>query len=139
MIKLLIDVFLHLFIFLVDIKLKKCVTDISEDPFILVYCPDKYKTQRMSDEVVDDSLVALTFIPDWYVTSKMFERLDNNLHAKDDILFYNEDFEKVTFIANQRHILAIDLDKITLANDNNFDEDDPDTITLWHLAWCINF
>ena len=117
-----------------------CDRDISEDPYMLVYCPDKYKTQRMCDEVVDDSPAALTFIPGWFVTSKMFERLDNTLHAKDDILFYNEHFEKVTFIANQRHILAIDLDKINVANDNNFDEDDPDTIThVRHLGSCINF
>ena len=26
----------------------------SEDPFMLVYCPDKYKSQRMCDEAVDD-------------------------------------------------------------------------------------
>ena len=107
---------------------------------MLVYSPDKYKTQRMCDEVVDDSLAALTFVHDWFVTSKIFERLDNTLHAKDDILFYNENFEKVTFIANQRHILAIDLDKINLDNDNNFDEDDRDTIThVRHSAWCSNF
>ena len=39
------------------------------------------------------------------------------------LLFFNEDFDKVTFIANQRHILGVDLDKINLENDNNFDED----------------
>ena len=36
---------------------------------------------------------------------------------------------KETFIANQRHILAVDLDKINLDNNNNFDENDPDTFT----------
>ena len=66
----------------------------------------------------------------------MFEKFYNALHANDDILFYNEDFDKVTFIANQRHILAVDLDKINLDNDNNFDEDDPDTIIhVRLLAW----
>ena len=44
------------------------------------------------------------------------------------MLFYNKDFDKVTFIANQRHIFAVDLHEIDLDNDNNFDEDDPDTI-----------
>ena len=29
---------------------------ISEDPFLIVYCPDKYITQRMCDEAVNDSL-----------------------------------------------------------------------------------
>ena len=46
---------------------------------------------------------------------------------------------KVIFIANQRHIPAVDLDKINLENkynDNNFDEDDPDTIIhVKVLAW----
>ena len=43
-------------------------------------------------------------------------------------LFYNDYFGKVIFIANQRHILAVDLYEINLDNDNNFDKDDPDTI-----------
>ena len=43
----------------------------------------------------------------------------NALHTNDDILFYNEDFDKVTFIANNRHILVVDLDKINLDNNNN--------------------
>ena len=30
------------------------------------------------------------------------------------MLFYNEDFDNVTFIANQRHILSVDLDKVNL-------------------------
>ena len=48
----------------------------------------------------------------------------------------NEDINKVTFIANQKHILAVDLGKINLANDNSFDEDDPyTTIHVRLLAW----
>ena len=52
------------------------------------------------------------------------------------ILLFNKDFIKVTFFANQRHILAVDLDKINLDNDD-FDEDDCDTIIhvrllVWH-------
>ena len=62
--KLLIDVILHFFMFLIDIKLKKF--GISEDPFILVYCANKYKTQRMSHEAVHDSLAALKFFSDWF-------------------------------------------------------------------------
>ena len=37
----------------------------------------------------------------------MLEKLHNALHANDDIIFYNRNFDKVTFIANQRHILAV--------------------------------
>ena len=54
------------------------------------------------------------------------------------ILFYNEDCDKVTFTANQKHIFAVDLDKINF--DNNFDEYDPDIIIhIRHLAWQSKF
>ena len=42
----------------------------------------------------------------------MLEKLDNALHANDDIVFCNEDFNKITIITNQRHMLPSDLDKI---------------------------
>ena len=44
-----------------------------EDPFLIVYCPDKNKTQRMCDEAVDNCLEALKFIRDWLVTSNMIK------------------------------------------------------------------
>ena len=46
-----------------------CERVISEGHFMLVYCPDRYKTQRMCDKAVDHCLEALKFIPDWFVTS----------------------------------------------------------------------
>ena len=114
-----------------------CDSVVSEDPFMIVYCPDKCKTQRMCDEAVDDFLAALKFVPDWCVTSKMIEKFYNALLANNDILFFNYNLNKVTFIANQRHILAVDLDKINLDNANNFDEEDPNTIIhVRLLAWC---
>ena len=106
--------------------------------FLKIYYPDKHKTQKMCNEAVDDCLAALKFITDWFVTSKMLGKFDNTLHANDDILFYNEDCYKVTFIANQKHILAVDLEKINL--DNNFGEDDPDAIIrIRFLAWRSKF
>ena len=68
----------------------------------------------MCDEAVDHCLEALKFIPDWLTTSKMLKKLDNALHTNDDTIFYNEDFDKVTFTACQRHILAVDLIKLIL-------------------------
>ena len=56
----------------------------------------------MCDEAVNDCLAALKFIRDWFVTSKMLENFDNTLHANDDTFFWNEDFDKVTIIANQK-------------------------------------
>ena len=93
----------------------------------------------MSDETVDDCQAALKFIPDWFVTSKMLQKSGKPMHANNDMVFYNEDSDKVTFITNQRHILAVDLDKSDL-DDNNFDEDDPDTIIdVKLLAWQSKF
>ena len=92
----------------------------------------------MCDEAVDDYLAVLNFLPDWFVISKMLEKFDNALHANNDILFYNEDFDKVTFITNQRHILTVDLDKINLNNDNNSDKDDLDTIIHVRLLACLS-
>ena len=127
------------FMFLMDINLKKCVSVVSEDLFMMAYCPNKHKTQRMCNEAFDDCLAALKFIPDWFITSKMLEKSDSALLTNGDIVFFNEDFNKVSFIANQ-DLLVVDLDKINLDNDTNFDKDVPDAIIpVWLLAWCRKF
>ena len=48
-------------------------TVVSKDHFLVVYCPDKYKTQRMCDEAVDDCLAALKLVPDCLLTSEMIK------------------------------------------------------------------
>ena len=45
-----------------------CDRVIPEDPFSIVYCPEK--TQNVCDEAVDDCLASLKSIPDWFVISK---------------------------------------------------------------------
>ena len=52
-----------------------CNSIITEDPFSIRNGPDKYKTQHMCDKAVDDCLVTLKFVSDWFVTSKMIEKL----------------------------------------------------------------
>ena len=80
-------------------------------------------------DVVFDCLAALKFIPDWFVTSKILEKFHDVLNANDDILlFFDKDFSKATFFANQMGILGIDLDKTNLGENNNFYEDYPDTV-----------
>ena len=79
----------------------------------------------MCDEAIHDCLAALKFISVWFVASKMLHKIDKALLPDEDIIFFNEDFHKVT---NQRHILVVDLDKINLENNNNFHEYNPDTI-----------
>ena len=105
-----------------------CSRVASEDPFLIIYCPGKYKTQKMCDEAVDDSVAALKLAPDWFVTTKMIKKLLNALYADNNMLYFNEDFGNVAFSCNEMGILNIDLNIINL--DNNFDEEDPDTIIL---------
>ena len=50
---------------------------ISDDPFMLVYCPDKYKTQIIYDECVDDCLAALKSIPNLFVINTRHEKFGN--------------------------------------------------------------
>ena len=100
-----------------------------------IYCPYTCKTKRMCDEAVDDCLTALKFIPDWFVTNKMLEKFHDAVNAKDDVIFFYENFIKVTFFAYEMAVLGVDLDKINLDSDN-FNEDDPDTLIHTRLlAW----
>ena len=80
-----------------------CNSVIFKDSFSIRYIPDQYKTQQMLDEAVDNCLDTLKFSPDCFVTSKMLEKLDNALHAYDDILFYNEILIKSHLLLNQIH------------------------------------
>ena len=47
-----------------------CDIAVANDPPLIVYIPDKYITQKMYDEAVDYSLAILKLIPDSIVTSK---------------------------------------------------------------------
>ena len=78
-----------------------CDEIISEETFMLIYCPDRCKTQTLCDEAVDDCLASLKFITDWFVTSKMLETFHDALLNKGDILSFDEDFSKVTFFNNK--------------------------------------
>ena len=40
-----------------------CDKVVSEEPFMLKYCLDRYKTQEMHDKTVDACLPALKFVP----------------------------------------------------------------------------
>ena len=94
----------------------------------IVYCLYKYITQKMCDETVNDSLVALKLIPDWFVTSKMINKLFTALHADESILYFNEASRDAAFSYSEMGIVDIDLNNINL--DDNFDEEDPNTIIL---------
>ena len=55
------------------------------------------------------------------------------------ISLFNEDFNKVTFFANEMGIFSVDLDKTNLDNDKNFDKYNPEIkINVRLLAWVTN-
>ena len=92
----------------------------------------------MCDEAVDDSLASLKLIPDWFVTSKMIKKLFSALYADNNIIYFIEKSGDIVFSCNKMGALSINLNKIYL--NDNFDEDDPDTIILTRLlAWHIKF
>ena len=92
----------------------------------------------MCDETVNDSLTALKLILYWFVTSKMIKKLFTALYADENILYCNEDSTDAVFHSKEMGIVNIDLNNINL--DDNFDEEDPDTIILIRLlAWHSKF
>ena len=66
---------------------------------MLKYCPDKYKTLKMCDKGVDSCLLALKFVPDWFVMNKMIEKLDSAVFFNDYIIFGDLDSDFDTFFS----------------------------------------
>ena len=97
-----------------------CETIVSEDPSLTAYCTEKYKTQRMFDEAVNNCLAALKRVPDWFVPSELIKKPFTALYAEEKILQFNEGSCDGIFICNG----------IGIINTDNFDEDYPDTINL---------
>ena len=92
--------FIAFFIFLIDAKLKKCVRELFlMTLFSIRYVPDK--TQQMCDKAVDDCLVVLEFVPDWFATSKMIKILFTGLYADENFFYFNEDFDNAIVNCNE--------------------------------------
>ena len=83
----------------------------------------------MCDEDVDDCLPALKLAPNWFVSSKILEKLHDALFANDLILIFHEAFGKVTSFSSKIGFLSVDLDKINL-DDVSFDKDDPELLFI---------
>ena len=102
-IKLSMLVHLYLRLFLISTRPKKCAIKLFMKNllcFMLRYCHDKYKAQEMYDNAVDDFLLALIFVPDCLVTSKMIEKLDDSVLSNNHIVFGDLDSKFVTFFSN---------------------------------------
>ena len=68
----------------------------------------------------------------------MITKLFTALYAAEDVLYFNEGSGDILFDCSGMGILNIDLNNISL--DDNFDEDDPDTVIFIRLlAWHIKF
>ena len=90
----------------------------------------------MCDCVVDNFVVTLKFVADWFVTNKMIEKLDNSVFSNADIFFRDVDSNISTLFRNDVGFNTIDFNNINL-DDDNFDEDDPETnnyvrLMTWH-------
>ena len=70
----------------------------SDDPFSLRYVPNQYKAQQICNKAVHDCIAALKFIPDWFVTNKMINKIFTALHAGENILYFNKDSGNVPFV-----------------------------------------
>ena len=68
-------------------KMCRCDKVVSKEPFMLKYCPYKYKTQEKCDKAVDFYLIILKFVPDWFVTNKMLEKLRNSIFSNSTRFF----------------------------------------------------
>ena len=69
----------------------------------------------------------------------MIRKFHETLFANDGIVLVDEDFEKITFFANEMNTLCVDLNKTNL-DDVDYYEDDPETIILARLlAWRNKF
>ena len=104
-----------------------CDIAVSLYPFSIEYCPDKNITKKIC-EAVNDSLAAYKLIFDWFVTSKMIEKLCTALYTENGLLFFDEGSGDVTFRCDEMGILSVNLNNTNL--DNNFNEDDLDTIII---------
>ena len=59
----------------------------------------KCMTQEMCGKAVDARLPALKFVPDWLVTNKMLEKLDNAVFVTGSTILFNENSGNVTFFS----------------------------------------
>ena len=91
---------------------------VSEEPFMLKYCLDGYKTQEMCDKAVDAFLSTLKFVPDWFVENEMLGKLENVLFSNDDTDLDVIDSDIVTFFSHVIGLNNIDLNNINLDDDD---------------------
>ena len=88
---------------------------------MLKYCIDRYKTEETSDKVVESYLLAIKFVPDWFIMGKKIEKLDNAVFSNEDIVFGDIDSDIVRFFIFDIGLHSINLNNVNLDEDN-FDD-----------------
>ena len=91
----------------------------------------------MCDNAVDSCLLALKFVPDWFVTSKMIEKRDSAVFYNDYIVSDDLDSDFVTFFISYIGLNSITLDNINL-DDYHFDYCGPETMNHFTLMALHN-
>ena len=95
-------------------------------------------TQKICDKVVDSSLLALRFVPDWFATGRIIEKLDSAVFSNNYVPF-GDDSNFMAFFSKDADLNSINFDKINLYDDH-FDYCDPETINhvkfiVWHIKY----
>ena len=103
-----------------------CDKVVCKEASMLKYYPNRHKAQEMCDKAADSCLPKKKIVPDWFTKSKMIEKLDNTVISNDDIVFGDIDSDIVTFFSNDIGLNSVNLNKITL-DDDNFDDYEPGT------------
>ena len=78
----------------------------------------------MCDKAADAFQPTLKFVPNWFVSNKILQNHYDNLFSVDNIIFFGEDSNNVTFFCDEMGIFNADLNNINL-DYINFDKDDP--------------
>ena len=79
------------------------------------------------------------FAPNWFVMNKLPDKLDNVEFCNDGIDLPDIDSHFATFFSDEVSVITMNFNNINL-DDNNFDEEDPETIIHVRLiAWCNRY
>ena len=73
-----------------------CDKAVEEDPGLLEYVPDQYKTQEMCDKAVEEDPRLLKYVPDWLVTQQQIGLWgdDDYYYDDDKLIEWYEDYKK---------------------------------------------
>ena len=73
----------------------------------------------------------------WLVKNKMLEKRDDVVFANDDIVFINWDYDNVSCFGDDMALVNINVNNVSL-DDDNFDDDDPKTVIhVRIMAWIL--